>query len=439
MRPVTGKGANKQSVPVRTDLPLHDITGGNYWMPAAIEYLDGQGKLRLGGGMSAELITAMQNGALRAKEQLDLAATLTMSSNGNSVKIVNHTGHKLISGYPEGRRMWLNIKWYDGNGVLVGEAGEYGEIGVTVDGVNVRSLVDLDGNGTRIYEVHMGMTQQWAAQLLALGYAPGLELGYDRITGQPVFTLGQLAASPPDTQHETFHFVLNNTVVKDNRIPPYGMSYDLARVRNALPVPASQYGGAPGGNFDYFDEVPLNPPAAAQSATIDLLYQPTSWEYIQFLALANKGSDPAQGGNAFLGEEGVNMLDAWLNTGMAEPHVMASTTWGAPPGECDATAPVLLAATAMDKKVSANWQEIPGDPDIIGYRLFYDQAGKAQLVVDLPCPPGEPGACSSYTDTGLSNGQQYCYKATSYSVACESGFSNILCATPSPPGQPPGC
>jgi hypothetical protein len=447
MRPVTGEGANKRGVPVRTDLPLHDMTGGNYWMPEAIAYLDSQGQLRLGGGMSPDHVTAMLDGALRAKEQLNLAATLSLSGNGNSVKIVNHTGHKLISGYPEGRRMWLNIKWYDGNGELLREDGAYGplvdgagnpvEVANPADGqlVQVESILDLDGANTKIYEAHMGMTQEWAAQLVSLLYDPGLVLGYDRITGLQNFTLGQLAASPAGTEHETFHFVLNNTVVKDNRIPPYGMSYDIARVRNALPVPADQYGGAPGGTYNYFDEVTLNPPAGAQSAEVSLMYQPTSWEYIQFLYLANNGTDPAQGGNAFLGEEGVNMLDAWLNTDMAAPYAMASTSWGTPPGVCNSTTPTLTVASAGDKQVATNWQEIPGDPDIIGYKLYYDQSGKAQLVADLMCPPSSQTACTSYTDTGLTNGQQYCYKVTSYSAACESDFSNILCAIPTQPGQ----
>jgi hypothetical protein len=120
--------------------------------------------------------------------------------------------------------------------------------------------------------------------------------------------------------------VLNNKVAKDNRIPPYQMSYNEARKRNALPVPETQY-GTPGfgGMYNYWDEFALNPPASASYATIDLLYQPTSWEYIQFLWKANNGQ------NTFLANEGVNLLDAWLNTGMAEPYVMASTTWGAAP------------------------------------------------------------------------------------------------------------
>jgi hypothetical protein len=114
-------------------------------------------------------------------------------------------------------------------------------------------------------------------------------------------------------------------VIKDNRIPTYGMSYDQAAVRNALPVPADQYGNpGPGGTYKHWDEVALTPPIGATYATIDLLYQPTSWEYIQFLYLANNRQ------NSFLANEGVNLLDAWLNNGMAAPYVMASTTWGSP-------------------------------------------------------------------------------------------------------------
>ena len=147
-------------------------------------------------------------------------------------------------------------------------------------------------------------------------------MNYDRVTGAVDNTLGQLAAQAPGTYGETFHFVLNNTVAKDNRIPPYGFSYDEAHTRNALPVPANQYGSpAAGGTYNYWDEVALNPPPGATRAEIRLLYQPTSWEYVQFLYLANNGQ------NAFLANEGVNMLNAWLNTGMAEPHVMATANW----------------------------------------------------------------------------------------------------------------
>ncbi|NIP18593.1 MAG: hypothetical protein GWM87_10840, partial [Xanthomonadales bacterium] len=72
----------------------------------------------------------------------------------------------------------------------------------------------------------------------------------------------------------------------------------------------------------------------------DLMYQPTSWEYIQFLYLANDRS------SAFLGNEGQIMLDAWLATGMAEPVVMASAAWGSAPEPCATPDPAIGSATA---------------------------------------------------------------------------------------------
>ncbi|KPJ51820.1 hypothetical protein AMJ39_09225 [candidate division TA06 bacterium DG_24] len=319
--PVTGEGCNKNP-PVRRDLPLHDMTGGNYWMPDAIQYLDSQGMLRLGGGLNSVQTAALDAGKTRAMVQLDQAASLSVE--GNTVSVVNLTGHKLISGYPEGRRMWLNVKWYDTNNVLLREDGEYGPIGVWMSGVEVESILDLEDPNTEIYEAHYAMTQEWANQLLALGYLPDLPLSFDRYTGAVDYTLAELAAQAPGTYHETFHFVLNNYVAKDNRIPPYGMSYDEARIRNCLPVPEDQYGDpGPGGAYNYWDDFTLDPPPAAHHATIDLLYQPTSWEYIQFLYLANDRSI------AFLADEGDYMLEGWLHTGMAYPYVMASATWGA--------------------------------------------------------------------------------------------------------------
>lgn len=122
-----------------------------------------------------------------------------------------------------------------------------------------------------------------------------------------------------------FHFVLNNKVATDGRIPPSGFSYDEAKLRNALPAPETQYGNpGPGGRHNHWDEISLSPPDGAASAEIRLLFQPTSWEYVQFLYLANDGLDPNLGG------AGQDYLDAWLATGMAEPLVMATATWAAP-------------------------------------------------------------------------------------------------------------
>jgi hypothetical protein len=330
VRPVTGVGCNKAGAPLRKDLPLHDMTGGNYWMPDAIIYLDNLDLLRLGGGLNAAQISALQDGKVRVLKQLKEAVTLQVT--GNALKIVNQTGHKLISGYPEGRRMWLNIKWYDGGDVLLREDGAYGPVALAMDldgdGANdqVDTILNLDDPNTKIYEAQPGISQEWANQLLGLNTPTAMALGYDRITGAVTKTLGELGAEAPGSIYKTFHFVLNNTIVKDNRIPPYGMNYNEARVRNALPVPNDQFGNpGPGGEYNYWDELTLNPPAGAVYATIDMVYQPTSWEYIQFLYLANNRQNP------FTADEGINLLNAWLNTGMAFPEVMASTTWGTAP------------------------------------------------------------------------------------------------------------
>ena len=201
--------------------------------------------------------------------------------------------------------MWLNMKWYDKNGTLVREDGRYGDLTASINGTptTVKTLLNLSDPNTRIYEAHGAMTQQWASQLLSLGYASTFPLSYHRTTGAVTKTLGQLAAQAPGTYHETFHFALNNYLAKDNRIPPYGMSVDEATKRNIIPVPALQY-GAPGsgGSYRYWDEFTLSPPTDAVSASIDLLYQPTSWEYVQFLNLANNRSIP------FIANEGDNIL-----------------------------------------------------------------------------------------------------------------------------------
>lgn len=322
----TGKGATQSFAPVRTDLPVHDMTGGSVWIPEVIQYQDTRGTLRYGTGLTVEHISAMQDGEVRAQELLQSAAGLEAAQDGANLRvtITNLTGHKLISGYPEGRRMWLSLEWKDGNGMAVQTDGAYGSLQRTVDDLDgvahdVFSLQELAS--TMVFEVHGAMDQAWAQQLIGLGYPADFVLSYDRLTDAVDHTLGELATSDPGTAFPTFHFALNNTVISDTRIPPYGLTFDEALTRSILPIPETQYGdpGA-GGTYDHFSVSLFAVPDEAESVTVSLLYQQTSWEYIQFLYLNNDGLSP------FLGDEGINLLDAWANTGMAEPITMATTT-----------------------------------------------------------------------------------------------------------------
>ncbi|HEX5054357.1 MAG TPA: hypothetical protein VFZ65_21440 [Planctomycetota bacterium] len=326
MEPVVGEGTAFGISPLRYDLPLHDLTGGNTWVPNAIQWLDNQvpSRLRLGAGISPVMAAAMDRGVLRARANLQRAGALDIS--GNTLRVTNLTGHKLITGYPEGRRMWLRTKWRNEQGTLLREDGGYGSFISVVNGTpyTVNSIVDPYA---RVYQTKLGMTQDWAMQLLLLGVSPLTPLSFDKVTGAVTMTLAQLAAMPAGTTRETFHFVLNNKVLADNRIPPYGFDRNAAATRNALPVPATQYGNpGPGGTYNHFDDVTLNPPAGATRADVELLYQTSSWEYIQFLRLANPGTSP------FLASAGVDVFDAWRNSGQSNPEVMATARWCNLPG-----------------------------------------------------------------------------------------------------------
>jgi hypothetical protein len=117
MPDVTGYGCNFGSPPERDDLPLHDLTGGSTWLPTVLSTMypvDAN---------DPDIVA----GADRALYMLEYAADLDVSQLGKqlAVTVTNNTGHKLPTGYPEGRRMWLNIKFYDESVSLIAESGAY--------------------------------------------------------------------------------------------------------------------------------------------------------------------------------------------------------------------------------------------------------------------------------------------------------------------------
>ncbi len=288
MRTITGAGGNFfGNYVLRDDMPIHDLTGGNTWIPQTLplhpEFGDNftgpEGELRA---------QALISGTNRARYMLQNAATLSALQLDNqlTVTITNQSGHKLPSGYPEGRRMWLQVEGYDAEGNLAFSSGAYDvETGI------------LEGYGSdpllKVYEAKQGLTPGWAA-----------ELG--------------LTAGP------TFHFVLNNVILSDNRIPPRGYDFDAFSERGAapytdgLPDPDRYAAG------QYWDVTAYELPEDVAYGVVRLLYQTASKEYIEFL----RDNNPDFGAP---GNNGQILYDLWLLSERGRPEVMAESSFYATP------------------------------------------------------------------------------------------------------------
>jgi hypothetical protein len=454
MRDVVGVGADKNGVPVRPNesvehpqsgQPLHDMTGGNAWVSWVLasavpgspnydannDFLLNQGPailtLDLGQGEGIDP-AALLAGVDRSKQQLLLAATIKNVSYDSgtgalSFQVQNNTAHKLISGFPEGRRMFVNIKAYAGGSVIY-EVNPYDAAAGTLKGLGYPYL----GQGLPDPQP-LGANEGYVDALVYEMKPSSIDL-----TGEA----------------KTFHFALATGRYKDNRIPPKGFDIGGAAERLSVPVvdgaedpnyfAAEEYAGG-------YDEISLSIPAGADYVEVNLYYQTTSREYIEFLRDEINGtgnltlssptpsgepnayvvqSDPFFAGLAAWGDTIWNLWTHNMNVEGASPFLMAQASVGVPPQPpCSVPAPTLNAATPGHTQVTLEWSEVTV---ATGYKVYYDQAGKAQLVADA-------GDTTTYVDTGLTDGVEYCYKVTAYDATCESGFSNFLCATPENQGQ----
>ena len=327
MRDVSGKGCNLAEAPTRPDMPLHDMTGGSTWIPQIIadKYPD---------KVNAAAITA---GIGRARNMLQNAADLAVEvKDGKLVaRVTNQTGHKLPTGYPEGRRIWLNVKFFGATDELLAESGAYdlatGEL--------------THDSQAKIYEVHPGIGENIA--------------GPDGIG---------LDAGP------SLHFVLNNKIFSDNRIPPRGF-------KNAE---FAAFGGAPVGHayadLQHWDDTEYTIPATAKRAEVRLFYQSTSKEFIEFLKNQNVTDN-----------KGLVMFNLWNDNGKCPPELMVQSQWTIDPAEDDD-------GDGMANSIEQEYDMNPFDPaDAL---QDADNDGLSNLVESaLASDPTDPG--STHRPTGL--------------------------------------
>jgi hypothetical protein len=166
--------------------------------------------------------------------------------------------------------MWLNVVAKDDLDQVVYVSGDY-----DFD----TGLLEHDSDA-KIYEIK-----------------PGLSPGLASAIG--------LSAGP------SFHFVLNDSVYVDNRIPPRGFTNAAF---SALQMPPVDHAYADG---QYWDDTHYDLPNTAATVEVRLYYQTVSKEYVEFLRDENTTTNDGQ---AF--------YDAWAAHGHGAPALMAAATTG---------------------------------------------------------------------------------------------------------------
>jgi hypothetical protein len=287
----------------REDVAAHSLVGGNTWVPEVL-----LADPRTAQDFDEATRLALITGTLRARAMLQRAARLEVSRTGATlvVTVVNESGHKLPTGYPEGRRMWLEVEGRDASGEVVFQSGVWdpqtGVLQGSEDAPLAEDLVaglgtaDADLNTTaadpqlHLWQAKQGLTPEWAEEV---GLAPGA----------------------------SFHFVLNNVWLSDNRIPPRG--YHVADFRAAEAGPIVD--GAPSAeryvDGQHWDTARYVIPHSVVEGSVRLRYQTASKAYVDFLA----ESSPAAGDPDSRGER---LRALWAETGRSAPVVMAELAFG---------------------------------------------------------------------------------------------------------------
>ena len=251
------------------DVHAHEFAGGNYWMPRVLakehpELKQGDAYEKTAQNAEAKLKSA-------AEVMLQLPARVTAGEKVSfRVRVENKTGHKLPTGYPEGRRMWLEVEVDDASGAPLFHSGVY----------DLATATRESDPQLRTYEVRMA--------------ANGVE---------------------------GFHFILQDEVLQDNRIPPRGFvpRPDTKPVGREYPTVSSGDSGETG-KLVHWDDAPYDlvvPKDVAGMVVVraTLWYQTTSREYVESLRTAN-GTD----------DYGQRMQEIWERYERAPPFGMASAT-----------------------------------------------------------------------------------------------------------------
>lgn len=220
-----------EGIPER-NVHVHRIVGGNTLVPAvlAVERPDL--------GLTDELLATADAAAehLTKAAKLEIVAEPAVSGADwtFTVRVTNECGHKLPTGYPEGRRLWLEVVVTDATGAELLHSGALDPV--------TRAL-DADDPQLRKYEARLGSDDVYS-----------------------------------------YHMVQQDQVLFDSRIPPKG----FRPTPDLLPV-VREYPVQPDGSLANWDDAPYTVTLPALGVTgpltvsATLLHQTTTAEFATFL------------------------------------------------------------------------------------------------------------------------------------------------------------
>ena len=250
----------------RTMPRRHDFAGANVWGIGVVRDVRNDPSVSAHYDLAIERAHAMLASAARLTVMDAPASAMPGETAHVTVRFENLSGHKLPTGYADGRRVWLEVALVDASGAAQIVSGRYDDANAALDETD-----------------------------------PQLHL-YEALHGR----IGTGVEE---------HLALHDTVVRDTRIPPREMTSNA----DIAPVGADFAGGANGTlrNDDVATYAIAIPSTASGSVTVRVraLYQSTTREYVEFLEHENHTDD-----------RGTTLRAAWEASGRAAPIEMTTAS-----------------------------------------------------------------------------------------------------------------
>jgi hypothetical protein len=246
----------------RPDPSRHDLVGGNEWGPAML-------KAAFPGlrDEAYDRSRAAAQASLRAAAGLEIRSLPLQAALGSEielgVRVTNLSGHKLPTGYADGRRVWLEIAVIDQLGKVSVQSGAYDVARAHLD----------DDPQLRLYEAVHGREGR-----------------------------------------SQDHIVLHRQILKDTRIPPRGFVATPA----TMPIGPISFSDGQGGFVPHDDaSFRIEIPMSAGQATVRarLYYQVVGAHHIEAIAAANTTDS-----------RGAELKRLWEQTERASPFLMVEAT-----------------------------------------------------------------------------------------------------------------